>query len=120
MLLDSNIFIYASQPQNTFLKKYFSRLYFTSELSKVEVLGYHKISLPEIVFFELSFTAVTIIAVNTTIIEEAIKIRQQKPISTADAIIAATALKNNLALITRNEADFKLIPGLQVINPFTI
>ncbi|MBA8666526.1 type II toxin-antitoxin system VapC family toxin [Holosporaceae bacterium 'Namur'] len=35
-----------------------------------------------------------------------------------DALIAATALVNNLILVTRNAKDFN-IAGLEVINPFT-
>ncbi|MDR0581942.1 MAG: hypothetical protein LBG31_03145 [Prevotellaceae bacterium] len=34
-----------------------------------------------------------------------------------DAIIAATALANNMVLLTNNEKDFSRIPGLQIINP---
>lgn len=40
-----------------------------------------------------------------------------KPISLADATIAATALEYDLALVTRNVRDFEH-PGLQVINPW--
>ena len=36
----------------------------------------------------------------------------------ADAIIAATALTHTLTLITRNTDDFKMIPHLQLLNPF--
>jgi len=38
--------------------------------------------------------------------------------STADAQIAATALRHNLALATRNGKDFKGIAGLAVANPW--
>ena len=34
----------------------------------------------------------------------------------ADILIAATALENNLPLVTNNEAHFKRISGLQVLN----
>lgn len=35
-----------------------------------------------------------------------------------DALIAATALDNNLPLYTRNVRHFQMIPGLQVIAPY--
>jgi predicted nucleic acid-binding protein len=37
----------------------------------------------------------------------------------ADAIIAATALVHDLSLVTRNEEDFKDIPGLRLVKPFS-
>lgn len=40
------------------------------------------------------------------------------PISTEDAQIAAIALANQLALVTRNTKDFEGIAGLQVCNPW--
>ena len=36
-----------------------------------------------------------------------------------DSLIAATALVHGLLLVTRNEADFVSVPGLQVVNPWT-
>lgn len=52
------------------------------------------------------------------VIERAITLRQQKKMSLADAIIAATALAHDLPLVTRNVDDFKHIAGLILINPF--
>ncbi|MDP4623771.1 MAG: type II toxin-antitoxin system VapC family toxin [Akkermansiaceae bacterium] len=40
-----------------------------------------------------------------------------RPLPEIDALIAATALDKNLALVTRNEADFTGL-GLRVLNPF--
>jgi predicted nucleic acid-binding protein len=37
-----------------------------------------------------------------------------------DAIIAATAIVYNWALISRNTKDFKNIKGLKVIDPFAL
>jgi hypothetical protein len=40
-----------------------------------------------------------------------------RPVPTTDSLLAATALHNELRLVTRNSADFDY-PGLEVINPF--
>jgi predicted nucleic acid-binding protein len=37
-----------------------------------------------------------------------------------DGLIAATALAHNLKLITRNVRDFRLIAGLEIVNPWTL
>lgn len=44
-------------------------------------------------------------------------IRKAHKIKLPDAIIAATALINDLTLLTRNVNDFKNIGGLNLINP---
>ena len=54
------------------------------------------------------------------IIEEAVRLRQRRNMSLGDALIAATALVENLTLVTRNVDDFKHIPGLKLINPFDL
>lgn len=41
----------------------------------------------------------------------------RRPVPTIDSLLAATALHNELRLVTRNSADFRY-PGLEVINPF--
>ncbi len=40
-----------------------------------------------------------------------------QPMAVMDALIAATALQNNLIIVTRNVVDF-LLCGAQVINPW--
>jgi len=39
-----------------------------------------------------------------------------RPISTADALIAATAVAHQLPLITHNRRDFERIPGLTILS----
>jgi predicted nucleic acid-binding protein len=48
----------------------------------------------------------------------AARMRSGQAISTEDAQIAATALRHNLGLATRNGKDFKGIAGLTVANPW--
>ena len=43
--------------------------------------------------------------------------RSAKPISTADAVIAATTLAHGAQLATRNTSDFEAI-GLELVNPW--
>ncbi len=54
---------------------------------------------------------------NSEITAQTIKIRRSKKIKTPDAIIAATAIVNNLILIT-NDSDFEGIQNLKLLNPF--
>ncbi len=54
-------------------------------------------------------------------IQQAIRLRQQKKMKLGDAIIAAaTAVVYDIPLVTRNVDDFKHIPGLDLRNPFAI
>lgn len=84
----------------------------------VETLGFHKISVDEKKFLESVFDELQLIQINGAVLRATIELRQQKKISLGDAFIAATALLYGLELVTRNEKDFRDIPGLTVVNPF--
>ena len=121
MLLDSNIIIYSIQPQNINLRTWIStNIIQVSALSKVEVLGYHKLSSEERILFEEFFAAVIILPITATIIENAIQLRQQKRMSLGDSIIAATAIVNQLPIATHNVKDFEWISQINVIDPLTL
>jgi predicted nucleic acid-binding protein len=47
-----------------------------------------------------------------------IDLKRERKIKLADAVIAATAIINNLELVTRNTDDFKGVSELEVFNPF--
>ncbi|MCK0507184.1 type II toxin-antitoxin system VapC family toxin [Aromatoleum anaerobium] len=58
------------------------------------------------------------IALTSPVVERVIEIRSSLAIKLPDAIIAASALIENLPLMTRNIADFKRVPGLVLMDPF--
>ena len=118
MLLDSNIIIYAAQPEHDELRRLIaSQAPSVSAISVVEVLGYHRISDAERTHFEEFFGVSRILAVSEVVISEAVRLRQQRKMTLGDALIGATALTNDLTLVTRNVDDFDWIEGLRIMNP---
>ncbi|MCK4486578.1 MAG: type II toxin-antitoxin system VapC family toxin, partial [Desulfobacterales bacterium] len=83
-----------------------------SILTKIEFLGWDKHT-PE-GFIEPA----NIYPLDEEIANKAIELRTKRKIKLADAVIAATALLNNLIVATRNVDDFKGVKGLQITNPF--
>ena len=59
----------------------------------------------------------SVIGLDDTIVDKVISLKRERTIKLPDAIIAATAMKNNWTLVTRNEKDFKGI-NLDIYNPF--
>ncbi len=119
MIVDSNIIIYSIKPEFVSLADYLQanvpRLT-VSAISVVEVLGFHQLDSTEKEDFDAFFRTVTIQDITSSIIQEAVRLRQQRKRSLGDSIIAATALLHNLPLLTNNTADFTDIPGLTVIS----
>lgn len=60
-----------------------------------------------------------IVPLTPSIIAECINLRRTKKIKTPDAIIAATAIIQNLTLLT-SDRDFKNIPHLKMVDPHEI
>jgi toxin FitB len=118
MILDSNIIIYAAQPEHQFLRDFIiEHAPAVSAVSYVEVLGYHKLG-SEKQLLEAFFEAATILPLSDDVLVQATKLRQLRKLTLGDALIAATALVYKRTLVTRNDQDFLWIPSLTVINPF--
>ncbi|MEL7036234.1 MAG: type II toxin-antitoxin system VapC family toxin [Cyanobacteria bacterium J06592_8] len=119
MLLDSNIIIYAAQPENVDLRQFIaSHSPAVSALSYVEVLGYHQLTEGERLYFEVFFQSTQVIPITPAILQQAVALRQTRKMSLGDSIIASTALVHNLTLVTRNVEDFQWINQLNLVNPF--
>lgn len=119
MLIDSNILIIASKLTNTGLLNYLrnqEKQLCVSIVSKIEVLGYHQMKQVEMEFLSNFFNSLPILQLDFAVAEKAIQLRQRKPLSLADSIIAATALVNDLVLFTDNTKDFSGIKGLKLLS----
>lgn len=119
MLIDSNIVILASKLQNvellSKLKKDEASIK-VSIITKIEVLGYHQLNQVQKKFLENFFKAITVLPVNENVAEIATLIRQKRPVSIADALIAATAVAFELKLLTENTKDYRGIQNLELLN----
>ena len=117
MLLDSNIIIIASKLAQVKLISYLrsnEENLHTSIISQIEVLGYHQLKQVEKTFLNNFFNTISIIPLNDLVAAKAIELRQRKPLSLPDAVIAATALIYDLTLFTENVKDYAGINGLKI------
>jgi toxin FitB len=120
MLLDSNIIIYAAQPQHGDLRQIIAENNpFVSAVSYVEVLGYHKLSVADRRDLEDFFSALPMLSISSLVLDEAVRLRQIRKMSLGDALIAATALAHQLTLVTHNTKDFEWVTGLALLDPLT-
>jgi len=118
MLLDSNVIIYASQPEHSPLRELVAEQSpNVSAISYVGFLGYNNLTLEERKFFEQFFHSANMLAISDPVLIQAVKLRQLRKMTLGDALIAATTLVHGLTLVTRNLKDFEWIPNLSILNP---
>ena len=121
MLLDSNIIIYAAEPGYDRVRQFVAEIDpVVSIISKVEVLGYHKLSPENSEKLETLFSLLPVLPVTDDVIELAISLRQQRRMSLGDALIAGTALSYGLPIVTANVKDYEWVEGLEIINPLEV
>ncbi len=122
-LIDTNIIIYylnnnIPDKEIDKIEKIFEVSFNISTISKIEVLGWHRITRTEKKRIENFLDNAKIFYLDKAVELKAISIKQKFKIATPDTIISATALENNFIIVTRNEADFVKIKGLKIYNPF--
>ncbi|MEN9444399.1 MAG: hypothetical protein RIS47_1289 [Bacteroidota bacterium] len=123
-LVDTNIIIYylkdaIPQEQLIHVNNIFTHSFHISSITKIELLGWHRIDENQRTQIAEFLSKATVFYVDEEIERITIRLKQEKKMPIADAIIAATALLHKLILVTRNEADFQHIPELTVFNPFS-
>ena len=122
-LIDSNIVIdytsgFLPQYASDFVEGIFDTDFVISIVVKVEVLGYDEP--PEkLISMERFINTAFIIPIDDAVVQQTIVLkRKYKKLKLGDAIIAASALINDLTIVTRNVADFKGVENLHFINPW--
>jgi predicted nucleic acid-binding protein len=121
-LIDSNVLIgymagLIPLKGSDFVENLFNSQFLISVVTKIEVLGYN--DLPHKITAMSNFVSLSeILPLNEIVTEKTIELKRSfRKMKLGDAIIAATAIVDNLVLITRNVDDFKFIPSLKVLNP---
>jgi len=87
-----------------------------SAISKIELLGFIKVE--QILIDTVSFSV--IYHIDDEIIDKTIALRKNYRIKLPDAIIAATAIVNDLTLISHNFKDFQKIIELNYIDSYIL
>jgi predicted nucleic acid-binding protein len=80
-------------------------------------LGYKFIDPEDAKYFEDLFATMNNHILDNEVTNKVIELRQTTNMKLLDAIIAATALVNDLTLWTHNTDDFKSIPKLKLFDP---
>ena len=89
-----------------------------SVITRIELLAWPRATIEQIQITQSFINNARILGMEESVILEAIQVRKKYKIKLPDAIIASTAIVNNLAIITNNVSDFSNIKKLEVINSF--
>lgn len=89
-----------------------------SVMTRMEILGWRGHTAESRASARFLLDQLDEIALTSPVVERVVEIRSTQAIKLPDAIIAASAMMENLPLMTRNIADFRRVPGLDLIDPF--
>jgi predicted nucleic acid-binding protein len=124
-LIDSNVIIdYTASllpaKGSDFVEDLFNSDFLISVAVKIEVLGFDDVPTKLKAMEEFIETA-SVLPLDEAVTKQTILLRRKyKKLKLGDAIIAATALINNLTIISRNRKDFENIEGLECIDPYLL
>jgi predicted nucleic acid-binding protein len=119
ILLDSNIVIYLRDPNvaQIIIDQLDNQTLDTCNIVVAEVLGYRSISEEDAKYFRQLFSTLRNYPFDEAVTRKTIEIRRSTNIALPDAILAATAVVNDLTLWTHNIDDYKKIGDLSVFDP---
>ena len=121
-LFDTNILIYffngsLSEDIKEDISEMLKQSFIISVISKMEFLGFNRFTSEQKERAAQFLSFAKVIPLEDNIVDSVIKMKQIQNIKLPDAIIAATAISDDLHLVTRNVNDFKNI-DIKLINPF--
>ena len=120
MLLDSNIIIYATRPEYAALRQFMeTHSLAVSDISLIEVLGYHRLTEDDRQFLEGFFLIAERLPLSETVVQWAVRLRQRRKMSLGDSIVAGTAIAYERTLVTHNTNDFHWIEEIGLHDPLT-
>jgi len=125
-LFDTNIVIYYLQQQlTTSAEKAIDEILLKSgpsisSITEIELLCWKTANEKDLDILKSFIADSTVFELEQSIKDKTVEVRKKYAIKLPDAIIAATALVNNLSLVTRNSKDFMNISELKLVNPFDV
>jgi toxin FitB len=122
-LLDTNILIYywkgdIPKGEMEHVEEILMHSFIISIITKIELLGWRKHTREGYEIARDFLDRAEILPIDDDLAEYTIELKRNNNIKLADALIAATALSNELVLVTRNEDDFSILTNLEIYNPF--
>jgi len=101
----------------TFLDNVAANELIISFVSEIELQSWDPINPDDLNVYRQFISQCTIVGVDAAIIEETINIRRSFKLNLPDALIAATAIINDLVLVADNDKDFSRVSRLKYFNP---
>lgn len=115
-LLDTNAIINLLKDENAdFNLKEKEGIFFVSIITEMELLSFKNLTKEDEAAIKELLPESGIINIDKAIKDKTIQVRKKKSIKLPDAVICATALVNDLTLVTDDERLFN-VPGLDVIH----
>ncbi len=118
IVLDTNILIYYAAGDKAvadLINLHRNEIFYIPTIVVVEFLSYPLITPEAIGAFHQFLSQTVLLHLDLDIAERAAEIRRKYKLALADAVVAASAIATDSALVTRNIRDFKKVRELHMI-----